>query len=330
MMEQAIEIPHSELRDIETVTTEIRLLKSQAQRMALTYAVKIGRRLAEAKSMLPHGRWGAWLKEEVKFSQSTANNFMALFREYADDQITLEGAVLNSQALGNLSVTKALALLALPAEERESFAEANNIEQLPTREVERLVKEKKALEQKLEDAETERERLRQAHEAAREADRAAWEKEQAARHDEVERRAAKARAEANRLTDALQKAQSEAAALRDAALEAQKRAEQNAAAATEKARKMAEELYQKKLQKAEALQGKLQAAEAHAAGLEKKLRLAAPETALFQAEYARVQESYNRLIGLRNKIKLTDAETADKLTAALQAMLKRFKEEADT
>ena len=329
MMEQAIEIPHSELRDIETVTTEIRLLKGQAQRMALAYAVEIGRRLVEAKSMLPHGRWGAWLKEEADFSQSTANNFMALFKEYADDQITLEGAVLNSQALGNLSVTKALALLALPAQERESFAEANHIAQLPTREVERLIKEKKALEQKLSDAEADRDRLQKAHEAARKADRAAWEKEQAARHDEAERLAAKARAEADRLTDALQKAQNDAAALREAALEAQKKAEQNAAAATEQARQMAEELYQKKLQKAEALRGKLQAAEAHAADLEKKLRLAAPETALFQAEYARIQESYNRLIGLRNKIKLADAATADKLTAALQALLKRFGEEAD-
>ena len=32
--------------------------------------------------MLDHGQWGPWLREEVDFSQSSANNFMRIFEEY--------------------------------------------------------------------------------------------------------------------------------------------------------------------------------------------------------------------------------------------------------
>ena len=66
-------------RDINTVTTEIRTIVHTTQRLVLESAIEIGRRLCEAKSMLPHGEWGAWLKDEVEFSQSSANNFMRIF-----------------------------------------------------------------------------------------------------------------------------------------------------------------------------------------------------------------------------------------------------------
>ena len=89
-------------RKIELVTQEIKELCRQAQCMALAYIVEIGRRLAEAKSILPHGAWGDWLKQEVNFSQSTANNYMKLFEEYGDTQMTLFGAFTNSQSFGNL------------------------------------------------------------------------------------------------------------------------------------------------------------------------------------------------------------------------------------
>ncbi|KUO78350.1 MAG: hypothetical protein APF81_02885 [Desulfosporosinus sp. BRH_c37] len=31
----------------------------------ITNAIEIGRRLKEAKGLLPHGEWGKWLKESV-------------------------------------------------------------------------------------------------------------------------------------------------------------------------------------------------------------------------------------------------------------------------
>ena len=112
-------LPETPPRDIDTVTGEIITICKQAQTMALMYAIEIGRRLKEAKSLLPHGEWGNWLKERVEFSPSTAQNFMKIFDEYGTEQISLFGDKANTQTLGNLPYTKALRLLSLPAEERE-------------------------------------------------------------------------------------------------------------------------------------------------------------------------------------------------------------------
>ena len=46
----------------EKLGAEIRELTRQAKAMTLYYGVEIGRRLEAAKSMVPYGGWGAWLK----------------------------------------------------------------------------------------------------------------------------------------------------------------------------------------------------------------------------------------------------------------------------
>lgn len=129
-------------RSVETVTLEIRTLQHQAQQMLLSYAIEIGRRLVEVKSLLPHGQWGDYIKEQVGYSQSTANNLMRVFEEYGAPQQSMFGAGANSQALGNLSYTKALRLLAIPADEREAFAEEHHVEELSTRQLEQAIKER--------------------------------------------------------------------------------------------------------------------------------------------------------------------------------------------
>ncbi len=131
----------SATRTADLVALEIRTLHRQAQRMVLGYAIEIGRRLREAKELVPYGSWGEWLRTEVDYSQSTANNFMRIFDEYGAAQLGLFGPEADSQTLGNLSYTKALSLLALPADERESFAEANNVEDMSTRELQQALKE---------------------------------------------------------------------------------------------------------------------------------------------------------------------------------------------
>ncbi len=135
-------IIEASVRDIDVVTSEIVTLKRNAQNIMLYYAIEIGKRLKEAKGLLDHGEWGNWLKEKVDFSQSSANNFMKLFDEYGSKQIDLFGQDVNSQTIGNLSYTKALKLLAIPEEEREEFAEANNVENISTRELDKLIKER--------------------------------------------------------------------------------------------------------------------------------------------------------------------------------------------
>ena len=136
----AVEVPPPP-RTVETVTLEIRTLQHQAQGIILNYAIEIGRRLEEAKSMLPHGEWGAWLKRELDYSQSTAQNFMRVFREYGDSQQSLFGAAPKSQTFGNLTYSKALRLLAIPDEEEwEKFAVENDVEHMSIRELNEALK----------------------------------------------------------------------------------------------------------------------------------------------------------------------------------------------
>ena len=130
-------------RTVETVTLEICTLQRQAQQIMLGYAVKIGRRLEEVKAILPHGQWGDYLKNEVDYSQSTANNFMRIYREYGAAQQSLFGGEAKSQAFANLTYTKALRLLAIPdEEEREQFMAEHDVGSMSNRELDKALKER--------------------------------------------------------------------------------------------------------------------------------------------------------------------------------------------
>ena len=123
-------------RPIEVITEEIKFYSQQAG-MSM---IEIGKRLHEAKICLPHGEWGNWLKNEVKFSERTAQNFMRIAREYQDPQMIAD--------MGN-SATKALLLLTLPVDEREDFVaephiidgEAKTVAEMTTKEMEELTKQ---------------------------------------------------------------------------------------------------------------------------------------------------------------------------------------------
>lgn len=140
-------------RTPEVIAAEIRSIDQQARQYVLQSAIEIGRKLAEAKELVSHGEWGGWLKDNVNYSQSTANNFMRVSSEYA-----------NSQTLANLNYSQAVALLSVPAEEREQFAEENNASDMSTRELQAAIKEKQELERQLEE---EREKIK-AEQLARE------------------------------------------------------------------------------------------------------------------------------------------------------------------
>lgn len=128
------------------IATEINSIKGQTRSMVLHASAEIGKRLIEAKEMLPHGEWGGWLEENIDYSQSTANNLMQLYREYGSDTSKIP-------MLGNISYTKALALLSVPEEEREQFVVENDVENVSARELQKIIKEKQNLEKQIENAE---------------------------------------------------------------------------------------------------------------------------------------------------------------------------------
>lgn len=135
-------------RTPETVGAEIRDLTVTAKYMTLWYAVEIGRKLTEAKAMVPHGEWMDFLKRETEYSSSAANRMMTLFREYGNEH----GA--NFPTLGNISVSNALRLLAVPEEERETFAAEVDAEHISSRELEEAIKARAEAEQKIRELES--------------------------------------------------------------------------------------------------------------------------------------------------------------------------------
>ena len=72
--------------------------------------IEIGKRLIQAKSLVQHGQWQDWLKNNFQLSKSTAYNFMQCAERYK-----------TFQSIGNLNSTQMIALLSLPESDTEEF-----------------------------------------------------------------------------------------------------------------------------------------------------------------------------------------------------------------
>lgn len=345
--------PAMQQREIGVVTAEVRELKRQAQTMALTYAIEIGRRLAEAKAILPHGSWGEWLEKEVEFSQSTAGNYMKLFEAYGNQQMSLFGIFGNSQTIANLDYTKALKLLAVPEEEREAFAEEVDAGNLSVRELEAAIRERNEAraqaeeerqkaaeyEEALEEAEAARDRAMELAASAEELQRRAEEAERARKELAVELTKTAAQLENARnnpkIPDGerfkIEKAarqQAEAAGQKKLE-EAKKKAQREAEAAAKKA---AEELEAARKQAADA-EANRRAAEAAAENARRELeearariKMSSPDVAAFKTMFDALQGQIAKIRELLAKIGAEDPATAEKLGRALAAVAAQLTE----
>ena len=327
-------------RGLQEIAAEIRYLDNQAKRIVLGHAIEIGNRLLEAKELVPHGQWGDWLRSEFDYSQSSAQNFMRIAQEYGSAQMGLFGPEAKSQALGNLPYTKALRLLAVPEEERETFLSEHDVAHMSTRELEQAIRERNeaqeragaaeaalhALEEQQGTAEQElRERLEKAADTERELraevkrlesrpvevavqvdqeaiDRAAAEAKAAADSAWQEKLTA-AQKEAEKTRTALEKKLKTAEAQRDKAKEAADKAEAGAA---------------ERLKEAEDAAAK---ARAELEAAEKKLRLADPAVTEFGVHFRAVQTELAALEACAKRAEEADQAMGEKLRGALRQVL---------
>lgn len=332
-------------RTAETVALEIRTLQRQAQGIILNYAIEIGRRLEEAKAMLPHGAWGAWLQTELDYSPSTAQNFMRIYREYGDGQQSMFRTS-NSQALGNLTYTKALRLLAIPdEEERVRFAEENDVEHMSTRELEEALKardaaqdEAAAAQEEAETAKREIERIReklaeqaQVYEAkltARGVDAEAAEKERDALQKKLDKLQSRPpEPDKSALDKARKEAVNEMTAKVNKAVAARRQAEEERNAAKAELENLQRELDALRAQAEQRKQDPIpEETAAQLRELEKKLTAADPDIAEFKVRYAAWQEEYQRMSAVLGRV--ADEVQAAKLRGAVAAALAQMKEGA--
>ena len=129
------------VRSIEIVTAEIHTIRDNVARVFMDGVVQIGRRLEEAKQLVPQGEWLTYLDKELGYKPSTAQNYMRIAREFGDGQVGLSGKTA-SDFFGNLGYSQLLPLLGLPEEEREQLAEEHDLAGMSSREIQALVKER--------------------------------------------------------------------------------------------------------------------------------------------------------------------------------------------
>lgn len=109
------------------VLAEIQFFKRQAGQAVY----EIGRCLLEAKAQLKHGEWLPWLRDEVVFSEASAQRYMRLAREYGKSRIVTD-----------LGAGKALELLALPESQREEFVEENDVSGMTREQLRQAIRER--------------------------------------------------------------------------------------------------------------------------------------------------------------------------------------------
>lgn len=333
------------VRDISTVTAEINVIRSNVQQVALNGAIEIGRRLVEAKGMLLHGEWTAWLERDAQFSVRQAQRFMKLFEEYGGSQQSLFGG--NTTSVADLPYTKALKLLVIPEEEREEFIEKNHVQDISNAELDRLIKErdeakKQAEEQtvayKLSKAELD-ELVKDMASAERDIKNAkAAEKAAIDSAEQAKEKAEKAEKAAKAAKDKLAAKEQELAELKanpqipENTMKEIRAEAEKAAAAAEKA-KLEKEMAALKdaaeRAKAEERKAKERAEETAAKmdAIQKQLKIANPDVAVFTALFTQLQESYNKLHGAYLKVAANDTATAEKLKTAKNAYLAKLMKE---
>lgn len=325
------------MNDIQTQRTpdiigaEIRGLTQQAKTMTLWFGIEIGRRLTEAKEMLEHGQWLAYLKEQTEFSRSSAGRLMTLYKEYGAAQTSLFGAEVNYPTLGNLSISNALRLLAVPEDEREEFAEKHDVEHMSAHELDELIKQRDEAEKRAAKAE---EQVQQAADGAAKAD----EQYQKAKQELHLLREKLGNAEAQKAA-----AEKELSELRERPVEVAVEVDEKAVAEAvtlarakndaewaEKMAKVKNELSKAGFE-AEKLKAKIkkveEKAEEKAAELErlkKSQTLNDPNTAVFKQIFEQVQEDFNKLHGSLLKVRASDPDTAENLTAAVRALVDKM------
>jgi DNA repair exonuclease SbcCD ATPase subunit len=319
--------------------------------------ILIGKLLEEAKSLVPHGEWGAWLKNNVDYSESTAQNLMRCYREFGDEQIDFFSGVSDADFFSILTQSQMLELLALPKDQRREFVEAHREEiedgSLSTRqmrdEIDRLKREAAEKDEEIEAAngkiknlttELDEERKRPAPEPLEKV---------VVTHqpspEQIEKIRAEEAAKADKRIEDLQKAQQLRidATLQDKykvedALEKAKKAREKAEAerdAKEAALKKAHTDHEDELAKLtekheaelaaareEGNAGGETAAEAAAriAELEKSLKMANPAVSEFRGLFEAANGIIVTLKGKLEAVRGSDPETAEKLDRAMAAL----------
>lgn len=124
-------------RTLPVIISEIKIIEQHVTKTAIEGAIQIGERLQEAKELAGHGNFGQWCQENLNYSQDTAQKFMKLAREYGGQNNVLANTAMSR----NFSISNALSLLKVPEEDREQFVEEHQVEDMTNKELEEEIRQ---------------------------------------------------------------------------------------------------------------------------------------------------------------------------------------------
>lgn len=142
-------------RSAAVIAEEINNIKSQTSGIltaALAYTKRscfeIGKRLVEAKELVPFGEWGEWLESNFEYSESTAGNLMRIYREFGSEQVDMLTGKSPAELFEGLSQSQLVELFTLPKGARADFVEEYREElvsgEMSIREMRALIEKQKA------------------------------------------------------------------------------------------------------------------------------------------------------------------------------------------
>ena len=336
-------------RTPEQIGAEIRMYVNTGRWITTLCGIEIGRRLVEAKELLPHGEWLPWLQRETEFSERSAQDYMRVFKDYSATQLGLFGPETNTQTFADLPISKALALLSVPESDREAFAKEVDAEHISVRELKQAIKERdealareKAAMQDLAGVQAEAEKMQHAIDTLSgdrdDLDRLRAEAEKKLEEaqkqiTELENRPVEVAVETVRDEEAIAAAAKEAKEKAEAAAKKKiadlekklNKAENERAEAVEKAESAGKDA-EKKLKEATAAAEKIKADLEEA---RKQLKASDSDITAFGIRYTTMQNEFGYMITEYRKVAARDRETGDKLHEAVRQLIEYFTKELE-
>ncbi len=153
----------TEADKLARLAAEINTIKAQTLAMVQNATLEIGKRLIQAKGAVGHGNWSAWLKENVDYSERTAQNIIAIYERFGNGQQKLFGATADPEQVAKLNRSQMLALMSIKDEETcFNFMEEHkeDLQDMSKRELEAAIKELNEVKAKSEEKDR---RINQAH-----------------------------------------------------------------------------------------------------------------------------------------------------------------------
>ena len=153
----------TEADKLARLASEINTIKALTLAMEQNATLEIGKRLIQAKGAVGHGNWSQWLKDNVDYSERTAQNYISIYERFGNGQQKLFGASADPEQVAKLNRSQMLALMSIKDEETcFNFMEEHkeDLQDMSKRKLEAAIKELNEVKAKSEEKDK---RLSQAH-----------------------------------------------------------------------------------------------------------------------------------------------------------------------